>query len=190
MHKQNQTLDRDYRTGNPIPKQLHGFKFIKVEAAGKAAIEKDWPNTQNYHYDDPQLLEHLNSGGNYGVIAGDAVIIDTDTTELQNLIQHLIGSKTFSVLTPGHETRQFYLRIKWDSTRPRKTVPLLADPNDPKPENIGHIKVRNSYAVGPASTHPNGRKYQVADNVPILEISEDQFKSILQGLTPYIMNRA
>ncbi|MGA3297834.1 MAG: bifunctional DNA primase/polymerase, partial [Candidatus Bathyarchaeia archaeon] len=190
MHKQNKTLATYYLTGNPIPEQLHDFKLIKVEAAGKAAIQKDWPKTQNYHYDEPRLLRHLKSGGNYGVIAGDAVIIDTDTAELQNIIQRLIGHKTFSVLTPGHGTRQFYLKVKWDSQRPRKTIPLLAHPNDPKTENIGHIKVRNSYALGPGSTHPNGRKYLVADNVPILEISEDQFKSIVQGLAPYIVNRA
>jgi hypothetical protein len=38
--------------------------------------------------------------------------------------------------------------------------------------------------------HPNGGKYVVADDVPVSEITEDQFKTIIEGLTPYIANRA
>ena len=187
MQKTNKPLDREYSTG--IPEQLHDFKLIKVEPRGKAAIEKDWPNTQNYQYNDPKLLRYLNAGGNYGVIAGDVIIIDTDTHELQNLIQRLIGCKTFSVLTPGHETKQFYVHVKWTSKNSWKTIPLYADPKNPN-SNLGHVKIGNSYGIGPGSTHPNGNKYTVADYVPILEISEDQFKSILKGLAPYIANRA
>jgi hypothetical protein len=177
-------------TNTPIASQFHDFRLIKIVPNEKIAIEKDWHNTKNYAYNDPELLTHIASGGNYAAIAGkDHVIIDTDTPELQQLIERLIGQQTFTVLTPGHKTKQFYLQVKWNQKESRKTTPLFSDPKDSE-SNIGHVKSGNSYGLGPGCTHPDGGKYTVADDIPIVEITENHFNSILEGLTPYIANRA
>src|SRR5437899_10460801 len=71
-----------------IPKQLERHRFILVKPRSKEAFEKDWQNTSNYAYDDPKLREHLQSGNNYGVLAGAMhAIVECDDPQLEKLIE-------------------------------------------------------------------------------------------------------
>ena len=53
-----------------IPPQLQNpsIRLIQVASKSKRPIEKDWQNTANYTFQDPQILEHIEKGGNYGII--------------------------------------------------------------------------------------------------------------------------
>ena len=62
-----------------------GPRFIKVEppkandkSSGKAAVEREWQK-QPYYAEDTQFREWLALGGNYGILAGQGlIIIETD----------------------------------------------------------------------------------------------------------------
>lgn len=73
-----------------IPKQLHdeNLRFVKINHKGKAPFEKDWVNTNNYKYNDEKLINHLEQGGNYGVLTGinDLIVIDADHKDVSNVV--------------------------------------------------------------------------------------------------------
>ncbi len=164
-----------------IPDQLHnGWRFVLVKPQTKEAFEKDWQNTANYAYDDPKLKAHLEAGGNYGVVAGDHVIIECDTSELEAIIEGEL-SPTFTQRSPGHHSKHFF----FNGTS--KTIPLF-DKSKPKgKDNVGHVKSGPSYVVGPGSVHPNGGRYEVVDNRPIGRVTDEQVHKVL---AQYVAQRA
>lgn len=167
-----------------IPSQLKDgtWRFLLVRAQDKKAFEKNWETTANYPYDDRKLLAHIEKGGNYGVLPGEAhIIIETDTPELEALVEKNFP-QTFTQRSPGHRTKQFFYNGKASQTWP------LFDKSRPKErQNIGHVKWGGSYVVGPGSIHPNKGKYEVVDDVPISHITEEQ---ILEVITPFLARRA
>ena len=65
-----------------IPNKLkeRGIKFVLLERGGKKPFQKDWQN-KNIEFDNKELLDHINSNGNYGVMGGgikQLVILDFD----------------------------------------------------------------------------------------------------------------
>ena len=72
-----------------IPTQLKGWRFIKLRPRDKVPIEVDWPN-RTYAWGDPELLEWIERGGNFGVIGDEThVIIDGDTAEVQEAVEKI-----------------------------------------------------------------------------------------------------
>ena len=164
-----------------IPSQLHDWQFILVKARSKEAFEKDWPTTANYAHDDPRLLAHLATGGDYGVLAGpDHVIIETDSGELQRLVEEKLPP-TFTQRSPGHGGKHFFYN---GSCRIIALFDRVLPVTD---QNIGHVKSGSSYVVGPGCIHPNGQRYMVVDDRPIATVTGDQ---ILNCLAPYMAKRA
>lgn len=74
-----------------IPKALqkNNLSFVKVGRRSKAAIESGWNKTANYKFNDPELLQHLKNGNNYGLMGGvgNIVIIDCDTKEITRAVK-------------------------------------------------------------------------------------------------------
>jgi len=155
-----------------VPEQLRDFQFVLLRARSKEAFEKDWQTTANYSYGDPRLLEHLKLGGNYGVVAGEHIIIETDTPELQQIVEGELPA-TFTQRSPGHHSKHFFYNGV------SKIIPLC-DKSRPKgKDNIGHVKSGPSYVVGPGCIHPNGGSYETIDNRQLATITEQDVQRIL-----------
>lgn len=106
-----------------IPKQLQqpGFRFCLIKRGEKRPFEKNWQNLNNYAYDDPKLLEHLEHGGNYGICCGhgNVVVIDIDDPTIAEELVAVLP-QTFSVRTGGGGIHLYYIigRSKNEKARP------------------------------------------------------------------------
>lgn len=131
-----------------------GPRFIKVAKNGKSAVDKDWP-------DNPLLSEQvepwLAEGNNYGVIAGQGlIIIDLDDPQAKPDLP-----ETLTVETGGGGLHLYYRSDACDNG-------ILEQDG----RNLGHIQVKRKYVVGPGSTHPNGNQYKLQKAVPIAWITK------------------
>ena len=73
-----------------IPKQLckPETNLVLLKPKDKVPFQKDWQK-KDIRYDDAELLEHINTGGNYGVRGGGKthlIIVDFDSADLQEEI--------------------------------------------------------------------------------------------------------
>src|SRR5438034_683449 len=124
------------------PSQLPGFRFGKVLAGKKEAFEKDTPR---YDQQDPSFIEHLDKGGNYGVV-GDAehLIIDCDSDELAMIVRSRL-TPTFTVKSATKQKPHFYYRCRWTP----RDIPLSDwTMENAKIGNIGTVRGKG-YVVGP-----------------------------------------
>ncbi len=148
-----------------IPKQLQqpGFRFVLLGsgAKGKVPFEKDW-QLKGYKYDDPKLLSH---NGNYGVIGGygNLIILDKDSNDLD------IDLETFAVRT-GSGGMHYYLISDYKE-------------NHVFVNKLGELRAYNYQVVGAGCIHPNGKKYEVVKDLPIMSITKKQLVTTIQ---PYL----
>ena len=156
-----------------IPKQLQDnrFRFIKLgkyretdtpkqKEACKRPTELAWQKTNNYSYNDPELLQWLREGGNYGVIGRNGfLIIDTDEKETVEKLKE-IPIKTFTVKTAKGLHSYFF------TTDQIENMKFFEGEKD-----MGQIQADDRYAVAPNSIHPSGEKYEVVNDVAIAEIT-------------------
>ena len=153
-----------------IPKQLQqkDFRFVLIRPKDKAPFEMQWQKIRNYPYDHKRLELHK---GNLGIIAGygNLVILDIDDLKLINEFDKKCN--TFSVKT-GSGGRHFYFLCEESF---QKSYYVLGDKQ-------GELRCTNSQVVCPGSTHPNGNKYEVFNNIPILNISKKDIRIILGKL--------
>ena len=83
----------------------YGLRFIKVakpipgdEHSGKNAVEHAWQE-HPYEAEDPSLQDWVRKGNNYGVLAGEGVVIvETDTKEST---EGMAKINTFTVQSGG-----------------------------------------------------------------------------------------
>ncbi len=155
-----------------IPEQLRDFRFVLLRPRSKEAYEGNWQMTANYAYNDPQLLKHLTGGGNYGVIALDHIVVETDSPDLEAIVERELPP-TFTQRSPGHYSKHFFFNGV------SKIIPLF-DKSKPKNKaNVGHVKSGPSYVVGPGSRHPNGGLYEIIDRRPVASITEEDVQRVL-----------
>lgn len=141
-------------------------RFIKVaspqignSASGKAAIERAWQE-RLYEPDDASLQEWLRSGGNYGVAAGqNIIIIDFDDKETA---AKLAAIKTFTIRSGSG--RGLHLLLRSDAT---ENAVIIANG-----KNLGNVQVKTKYVVGAGSRHNTGGEYKVVDDAPIAYVSK------------------
>jgi len=155
-----------------IPKQLQldDLKFILIAEKSKIPIETDWTNSNNYKYNDPKLLEHLNSSGNYGVLcgAGKLVIVDIDDISIIDKMNKLFPN-TLTIKTGGGK-RHYYLKLEGD-----------IDQNYIVLKNgAGELRVKNCQVVAPGSFHPSGTTYQILNDNPIQIITKKELYKLLE----------
>src|SRR3989344_1009102 len=95
---------------NPIPKKLRvrEFKFVKLLPKEKKPFEKNWGNSANYEFDNPELLQHIANGGNVGILTGvgNLVVLDIDNQEVSDSTDF----DTFTVKT-GSSKKHFYFSV-------------------------------------------------------------------------------
>lgn len=164
-----------------IPQQLTEWRFILLQPKRKIPLGemKGWAANREqltYTYNDPKLIQHINSGGNYGVVADiDRVIIAADTKEVEQAVEARLP-KTFTVRSPRHQTKHFYFYGK--VTKPIQTKPTTQ--GDP----CADIRIGNSYVLGAGSIFDGYGTYNVADDVPIATVTEEQ---IIAALDEFII---
>ena len=94
-----------------IPKQLQREEFRFIPLEGKIPKVKNWTEF-NFTWDHPYIQNHIENGGNYGVVCGygGLVVIDVDFPKDPKLIPNFervvqeIGNRfppTFTVKTGG-----------------------------------------------------------------------------------------
>jgi P4 family phage/plasmid primase-like protien len=154
-----------------IPKALiealgpFGLKrFIRVEPNNKRAIDKSWPDTP-LDATDPALESWTHNNGNYGVMAGNGlVIVDLDDPTYVSKLP-----ATFTVESGRGGAHLYYLSDIGDNA----TI-MLGE------KNIGNIQAKRKFVVGPGSLHKNGNYYHVKENRPLATITKEQLDAIFR----------
>ena len=156
-----------------IPEKLkqRGIRFVLLEKSGKKPIQLEWQN-KNIEFDNPELINHLLKGGNYGVLGGglnQLIIIDFDSQKLQDeLIPKL--PKTFTIKTGTGKLHKYFFSDKCDSFK------IF----DEEMNTLADIQGEGKQVVGAGSTHPNGNKYEVFDDSDITFLSYAEIKALLE----------
>lgn len=148
--------------------------FIKVETptpgdehSGKKAVEKGFQNNP-YEVEDPSLQGHLQGGGNYGVLAGEGIIIvETDTKETT---EKMAGTNTFTVQSGGGGWRRHFYILSNASEN--------GVINDAEKRNLGNVQVERKYVVGPGCRHFTGNIYKIVNDAPIAYVSKERLEKI------------
>ncbi len=164
-----------------IPKQLQkkDFRFIKVANKDKRPIEKDWTNTNNYSFEDFEIIEHLKSGGNYGVVStfGNLIIVDCDDILLEEDISKL--PQTFTVRTGGGGLHAYYLSDLSEKIILKDPLRIEIDKKGNKDfKHLGEIQSNKAMVVGPRSVHETGNKYEIINDIEIAKINKEEIIDI------------
>jgi len=156
-----------------IPKQLQGYRFIKVNA-DKKPTETMWQKEggNNYQYDDASFQDYLKISGIYGVATGfnNLLIIDFDNRIIQNKVVPKLP-KTFTVISAGKLLFHKYFKV--DSPESFK----IKDVNG---KTLVDVQGKGKQAIGPNSKLSNGRTYKIDDDLPIAEISIIEIKDLFK----------
>lgn len=155
-----------------IPEQLRidGIKFVLIEKASKKPFEKDWTNKE-YYWNNTRLLTHLANGGNYGVIGGgekNLVILDFDNAVVQDQVCAKLP-KTFTVKTGSGLLHKYFFTDHAESYKGF----------DEHMNTLFDLQGIGKQVIGPGSTHPNGKNYEVLDSSPIAIIGAAELKAIV-----------
>ena len=155
-----------------IPEQLKEQRFVRIKHKEKGPFEKAWQKTANYDYNTIQKFQ----GENYGVLTGlnQIGVLDDDTEKkiLMRLFEASFG-KSFRVRD------HYYIRLHgWDC----KKIIFY----DSEGKHLGELQGLGQQVVGPGSIHPSGAIYDVRENIPIKEITFEEFKSIFNDYIPTI----
>lgn len=155
-----------------IPSQLQDRRFLLVKRKSKIPREAKWQTEKNYAFDDPKLLTYINNGGNYGVLCEEhKICIDADISILYELIE-VNFPETFTVQSGGGG-RHFYYNLV-DASFDRN-LELMAHK-----KNIGHIKTKGGFVVGPGSIHGRTKNdYCIINNIPIAQITKAEIEKVL-----------
>jgi P4 family phage/plasmid primase-like protien len=146
-------------------------RFIRVSKGDKVPVDDGWQKTANLRGpDNPQLQAWLKTGGNYGVVGGQGlVIIDADDKELDRICEKELGS-TFTVQSPGSKMHHRYYQTDLNVSL------RLKNKNG---ENIGDIQGTGKQVLGPGSIHPNGEPYRIVKDSGLKYISKEKIRDVL-----------
>lgn len=156
-----------------IPTQLckPEFRFLRLNTKLKTPIPNvSWKGGMPYN--DVELIDHIQKGGNYGIIGGhgNLCILDIDNHEVADILKNDLH--TLTVKTCGG-TNHFYFIVKEELY------------NQVLRDNIGEVRVKNYYVVGPNCFAVDEKKghegtYEIISDVPIREISKEEFEKIIE----------
>jgi len=156
-----------------IPSQLDGLRFNRVRFKEKKAFENNWQNN-SYTYKE---IQKYFPKENYGVICGsDIRALDDDTPE-ESLKELYHNNFPETMEVRGH------IYFKFDNKYEDKVIfnhPTLEfpDSNGKMTSHMGELQGKNTYVVGPGSTHPSGDIYELKKDLPIITISYDKFVEV------------
>lgn len=157
-----------------IPKELHkkGIRFVLLEKGGKKPFQKEWQNKE-IGYDSGELIAHIGKNGNYGVMGGGSlklIMIDFDDDKVQDLIVPKLP-KTFTVKTGSGKLHKYFFSDRNESFK------IF----DEKMETLADVQGEGKQVVGAGSIHPNGNKYTVVDDSPIVFLPYAEIKALLMA---------
>lgn len=159
-------------TDTIIPTQLKNAQFCRVKAQTKKPFEMNWTNNL-YSYDK---IQNFFPQENYGVICGhnNLAVIDCDSDKLVKIVSEKLP-KTFTIQTGGGGKHFYYF------VPDLKKKLILNDPDVASAEesHLGEVQFIGQQVVGPGSTHPNGKKYEIVENSDIQEISLEKLLSVV-----------
>ena len=174
-----------------IPKQLQNpdFRFIKIPKDSKAVTDESWNKEggANFRHDDPELLSHIESGGNYGIVGGfgNLVIVDEDVKEWEHAIEAIeerISTKTFGVKTASGGRHRYFI-IEEGDIGDKAYINLEYGGNHAGEVRGGSRDGKRAYVVCPDS-RLGEKKYEVFDGSPIAKVSRDELFGWLRDMIP------
>jgi len=157
-----------------IPNRLRqdGVRFVLLEKSGKKPFEKEWQK-KNIAWNDENLVRHIDSGGNYGVMGGGPlklVIIDFDEARVQDEVIKKLPP-TFTVKTGSGLLHKYFFS---DSCASFKIF-------DSEMNTLADVQGEGKQVVGPGSIHPNGKSYEIVDNNDIGFMGYSELKAIIMA---------
>jgi len=153
-----------------IPKRLQepGIRFVLVGKKGKRPFQLGWQK-KNIEFNNPELINHLASDGNYGIIGGNGLmLLDFDNKEVQEKALPLLP-ETFTVMTGSGMLHLYYRSNGEDSFKGF----------DAELNTIFDVQGNGKQVIGPGSIHPNGNYYEVVKDIPIAFIDYTELKTKL-----------
>jgi len=154
-----------------IPEKLKRpeFRFALVKEDSKLPYEMDWQNTKNYAFDDPIIANHLQFGGNIGLVLGfgGIIVIDCDTHEFAQKMKNI---NTFQIRT---KSGGLHLYFKTDYI-PKEAFKLLKENGSA----IGEYRVSRCQVLVPPSV-VEGKEYVIENDAPIAELNKDEMIKLI-----------
>jgi hypothetical protein len=144
-----------------IPTQLKNMKFCRVKKGTKEPFETAW---QNNPYTYEQIQQYFPKD-NYGVLTGhnNLGVLDDDSKDKFLIIMFLERfGKTFRV-----RDHLYIILNGWD----KKKI-IFYDTDGKK---LGELQGLGQQVVGAGSLHPSGCLYEVANDIPIIELNFSDF---------------
>ena len=147
-----------------IPFQLKDpkFKFYLIGTNSKIPMQKAWNSTNNYSYDDPNLLQHH---GNYGVCTGygQLIVLDLDDKEFsEGDVFTRILPQTFTVCSAGRKLPHMYYILNGEMFK-------KVNVRSTEGEVLMDIQADRAGVVGPGSTIDR-KFYTIMKDLPIAEV--------------------
>ena len=159
----------------PARLQRTDLRFCLILRGKKAPFEQAWQESANYVYNDPRLLSHIASGGNYGVVCGfgNLTVIDCDSSEVVTAVETELP-ETFVVRT-GRGNKHFYYFVAG------MTEPIRMRDKEGKAVvgHLGDVQFTGKQCVAPPSIGPNGNRYEIEKDAPIATIKISQLRAAL-----------
>lgn len=157
-----------------IPKQLKNpnFRFVLLGKGGtekaKIPFEKDWQN-KGYAFDNPKLINHIQTENNFGVIGGygNLRILDIDEPKLAEEFEKKLDTYTIKTGSGG---RHFYFISDYNTNH------VLIN-------ELGELRANNYQVVSAPCKHQNGNYYEIVNEADIQEITREELFTLIQ---PYI----
>jgi hypothetical protein len=149
------------------------FRFYLVRWNSKIPIEKNWNTTKNYAFNNPTLLSHLDSGGNYGIVTGRGglIVVDFDCpTYYAELRNRLWDFRTFTVRTAGKKLPHLYYYLE-GSMISKKGI------NNESGERVCDIQASKSGVIAPGSMIDKNA-YCITLDKPIMTIELKQLEHV------------
>lgn len=157
-------------------------KHEETRAAGKYVSKRPVfrGRLNNYEFNDPEFVDWLQRGNNYGVTgAGGLIKLESDDIQRWGELGVLeLSPESFTVQSSSPNRQHFYYLHDGEIA----DSPL----KDPETgEDIGHIRAtgeaggRGGQVVGPGSLHPHNVRYKVVKDVPIARIDRETLDKIV-----------
>jgi hypothetical protein len=153
----------------PLPLQKLDYRFVLLQKNSKKPFELEWQIKNNYTFNDPKLINWLETSGNVGLIGGygGIFIIDDDTGKLSEDLQEIM-----------HET---YQEKTW-SGKTHFIGETDYKTNHVFKNGLGELRVNEYQAViSPSSVE--GKRYVPLNDKPVKFFSKDK---LLEIINPYL----
>lgn len=165
-------------TSNIIaPSLINRCRVIILKRKSKIPIEDDWQTINNYEPTDDIVLEHIQNGGNFGLmVKNNTIVIDCDTDILYNAIPEE-WKKSLTVITGREDGNGKHIFLDCPDSPNEKIV--LKDGS----VSFGDVRGSESpfYTVAAGSIHPDSKKkYTYLDeNATLVTVKWEDVKKVI-----------